>query len=250
MPGQSESSDRLKAMPNDEKKSAAFQTSQPKIPGVPERAHQDPKETGSNPAPIAQEARTTGPTMVSLPYLWAAGGGAILVLVFAVAWWAHGVSGAVQPAPMPTTTGAAQPDARQPVERLPFAPGAIATTSQMKEPWSTQKFLYHDSNGDVLPALLVHLHGDEYWAISLREPFGTCELEFASIDRLRDYYNLRSKYPMIGDPCSRTVYDLTQYGSGPNGLVRGEIVAGTGLRPPLAIEVQVEGEKIIASRSE
>lgn len=171
------------------------------------------------------------------------------MLVIAVAWWAHGVSAPVQVAPMPTAAPGAQP-ATQPAERLPIAPGAIATTSEMKEPWSTRKFLYHDANGDLVPALLVHLRGDEYWAVSLHEPFGTCELEFASVARLSDYYNFKSKYPMVGNPCSRTVYDLTQYGNGPNGLVRGEIVAGVGSRPPLAIEVQVQGEKIIASRSE
>jgi len=237
-------------MPNDEKKPSAFQTLPPKIPGVPQHAPQKPKQTTSTPERLAQEAKTESPTSVPVPYLWAAGGGAILVLVMAVAWWAHGVSGTVQIAPMPTTKGAAQPDISLPAEKLPFAPGAIATTSQMKEPWSTQKFLYHDANGDIVPGLLVHLHGDDYWAISLREPFGTCELEFASVDRLRDYYNFPSKYPMVGDPCSRTVYDLTQYGSGPNGLVRGEIVAGIGSRPPIAIEVQVEGEKIVASHSE
>lgn len=239
-------------MANEENKSAGFQAVQPKIPGVPER--EPPKAKA--PAATALERQdpkpaTTSSANVPLPYLWAAGGGAILVLVIAVAWWAHGVSGAAQVAPAPATrASAAQPAVPQPAETLPVAPGAIATLSQMKEPWSTRKFLYHYDNGDVVPALLVHLHGDNYWAISLREPFGTCELEFAGVDRLRDFYNLRSKYPMVGDPCTRTVYDLTQYGSGPNGLVRGEVVAGTGSRPPLAIEVQVEGQKIVASRSE
>jgi hypothetical protein len=239
-------------MPNDEKKSTGFQTAQPKIPGVPEREVQAVKPTvGTTPESQASKPTATSGTKIPVPYLWAAGGGAILVLVIAVAWWAHGVSGAAQVVPMPAATApAAQPTVRQPTEKLPVAPGAIATTSEMQEPWSTRKFLYHYENGDLVPALLVHLHGDNYWAISLREPFGTCELEFANVDRLKDYYNLRSKYPMIGDPCTRTVYDLTQYGSGPNGLVRGEVVAGTGSRPPLAIEVQVEGQKIVASRSE
>lgn len=236
-------------MPDDEKTSA-FQTVRPKIPGVPEQESRKPKMASDSRELASQNLTPVNNTNVPLPYLWAAGGGAILVFVIAVAWWAHGVTGGVQIAPIQTTTDASQSTAGRPAENLPVAPGAIATTSQMKEPWSTQKFLYHDANGDTIPALLVHLRGDDYWAFSLREPFGTCELEFASVDRLRDFYNLKSKYPMVGDPCTRTVYDLTQYGSGPNGLVRGEIVAGTGSRPPLAIEVQVEGEKIIASRSE
>lgn len=234
-------------MPNEPRKSPGFLAAQPKIPGVPEQ--QKSKTTRTAPEPQPLTPKTTGTTKVPLPYLWAAGGGAILVLVIAVAWWALGVSAPVQVAPTPAATPDAQ-TAVQPAEKLAVAPGAIATTAEMKEPWSTRKFLYRDANGDVVPAMLVHLLGGDYWAFSLREPFGTCELEFASVDRLRDYYNLRSKYPMVGDPCSHTVYDLTQYGSGPNGLVRGEIVAGVGSRPPLAIEVQVEGGTIVASRSE
>lgn len=173
------------------------------------------------------------------------------MLIIAIFWWAYGVAKTPHSAPVaaqPVT--AAIPAPPKPTEKLPVAPGAVATISQMKEPWSTRKFLYHYSDGTVGPALLVHLHGDNYWAFSLREPLGNCELELASVDRLRDYYQLYAKYPMVGDPCSRTVYDLTRYGNGPNGLVRGAIVAGTGSRPPLAIEVEVQGEKIVASRSE
>lgn len=239
-------------MPNEQNKSAPFQATPPKIPGVPGRQ-------GTKSAPASRVTETNSPNpepngnaKIPLRYLWAAGGGAILVLVIAVAWWAHSVTGAPQNAPLSTATATSAPKSAssQPSEKLPFAPGPIATTSQLREPWATQKFLYHDADGTVVPAMLVHLRGNDYWAFSLREPFGTCELEFASVDRLRDYYNLRSKYPMVGDPCTRTVYDLTQYGSGPNGLVRGEIVAGIGSRPPLAIEVQVQGQNIVASRSE
>ena len=120
----------------------------------------------------------------------------------------------------------------------------------MKQDWSTKEFVYKETNGDKTPALLVRLPKGDYWAISLREPFGTCQLEFASVEKLRSDYNLTAPYPMIGDPCSHAVFDLTQYGEGPNGMVRGAIVAGAAVRPPLAIEVTVKDGKIVASQEE
>lgn len=220
----------------DEPKKTNFQAAQPHIPGVPVREAPEP-------------AGTSGKT--SIRPFWAAAGGAIIVVVIALIWWVHSAMRTPVNGPAAGTPIAAeQSTASQATERLPVAPGPVATVAQMKEPWSTRKFFYRYANGTVGPALLVHLHGDTYWAFSLREPFGRCELELASVERLRNYYELYAKYPMVGDPCSRTVYDLTRYGSGPNGLVRGAIVEGTGSRPPLAIEVQIEGEKIVASRSE
>ena len=224
-------------MPDDVKKSPTFQAAQPSIPGVPARAPERPAQ------PAAKKQQRPS-------YLWAAGGAGIVVVVIALAWWAHSVKQVTQAAPVAAPTAAVSPAAAQPVETLPVAPGKIATTEQLKEPWSSRKFFYRYPNGNTFPAMVVHLRGDSYWAFSLREPSGTCELELAGVERLRDYYLLASKYPMVGDPCTRTVYDLTRYGNGPNGLVRGEIVAGTGSRPPLAVEVEVHGNEIVASRSE
>jgi hypothetical protein len=221
-------------MPDEAKETKKFQAVQPAIPGVPTR----------------DSAKSASAAKRQPSYLWAVGGGAILVLVIALVWWAHGVTRAAHSAPVATAPATVAQPAAQPVETLPVAPGVIATTSQMKDPWSARKFVYRYSNGDTFPALLVHLHGDTYWAFSLREPYGTCQLEFASVEKLQTYYGLNAKYPMVGDPCTRTVFDLTQYSSGPNGLVRGAVVSGTAPRPPLAIEVEVKGDEIIASRSE
>ncbi len=224
----------------DAAKKPQFRAAQPQIPGVPTR---QPQGT------VATNATAKRP--VQPFYLWAVGGGAILVLIIAIFWWAYGVNKTPQSAPVAAApVAAARPAPRKPTETLPVAPGPIATVSQMEQPWSTRKFLYRHPDGTTTLAMLVHLHGGTYWAFSLHEPFGNCELELASVEKLRNYYELYAKYPMVGDPCSRTVYDLTRYGNGPNGLVRGAIVAGTGSRPPLAIEVDVEGEKIVASRSE
>ncbi len=85
------------------------------------------------------------------------------------------------------------------------------------------------------------------------EPFGTCQLEYVTnLNALRSEYNFRANHPMLGDPCTHTVYDLLQYDNGATdgGLVRGAIVHGVGVRPPMAIEIEVEGRHLRAVRME
>ena len=104
---------------------------------------------------------------------------------------------------------------------------------------------------DNLSAVVVHLPSGIYWAFSLREPFGTCELEYVTdLGKLQRDYGFHADHPMVGDPCNRAVFDLTRYGTGPNGVVRGAIVSGQGVRPPLAIEVKVRGKQIVATQLE
>ena len=99
--------------------------------------------------------------------------------------------------------------------------------------------------------MVVHLPEGGYWAFSLEEPYGRCELEFVTdVAKLRKEYGYPASHPMVGDPCTHTVYDLLRYGSAPAGLVRGEVVRGTAIRPPLAIEVRVEGHRVVAARTE
>lgn len=133
-----------------------------------------------------------------------------------------------------------------------MGPGLIATTEELAKPWSSKPFLFRNPvTNDPLPSLLVRLPGGMLWALSLRQPFGDCNLEYVTAsERLQTDYRVHSTHPMIADPCNGTVFDLSQYGNGPNGLVRGEIVSGTAVRPPIAIEIQTRGKQIFAVRSE
>lgn len=217
----------------------------PKIPGVPERPARKPES-----APKATEneiPRATGPAS----RMREIAGGAILALVIALIWWAHGASAPKNALPeLSSSRSAGQPSQTAQNGPMPIAPGPIATVAEMKQDWSTKQFLYKETNGDKSPALLVRLPKGDYWAISLREPFGDCQFEFAGVEKLQSDYNFAAAHPMIGDPCTHTVFDLAQYGEGPNGMVRGAIVAGAAVRPPLAIEVSVKDGKIIASQEE
>jgi hypothetical protein len=56
---------------------------------------------------------------------------------------------------------------------------------------------------------------------------------------------------MVVSPCDGTVYDPLKVSALPgNTFVRGEIVQGSGLRPPISINVKVRGRTILADRIE
>jgi hypothetical protein len=55
---------------------------------------------------------------------------------------------------------------------------------------------------------------------------------------------------MLVSPCDQTVYDLLRYGFSSAGLVRGDIVQGSGIRPPMAIEIRQHGNEVVAVRME
>ena len=78
----------------------------------------------------------------------------------------------------------------------------------------------------------------------MREPFGECQLQYITdLGQLAADYGFRAEHPMVVNPCTHAVYDLMRYGGGaPNGgLVRGDIVEGAGVRPPMAIEMSLLG---------
>lgn len=232
-------------MPEDEKRDP-FKPQQPRIPGVPNappvKAAQPPARMG-----LARGKFYRSPRVVWFGCVLAAA----LVLGLGIAKWSHGKS-----APPDASSAANDPApaavAFKPAVRLPMGPGKIATTEDLAKTWSSREFDFRNAGmGETVPAIVVHLPGNVYWAFSLREPYGNCKLEYMTdFQRLQTEYNFTSDYPVVADPCNRAIFDLTKYGPGPNGLVRGQIVQGEGIRPPIAIEVRVKGKDIIAVRSE
>jgi hypothetical protein len=92
-----------------------------------------------------------------------------------------------------------------------------------------------------------------YWAFSLNAPFGNCRLEYVTdLAKLKTDYGFgAATHPMVGNPCGRTVYDPLKMMNIPGGVwVRGAIVQGSDLRPPLGIEVEVRDKQILAARME
>jgi hypothetical protein len=156
------------------------------------------------------------------------------------------------PAPVPDAS-AALPHATE------SQPG-IASVEEMAKPWSAKEFFYKNRlSGENVPAVLIRLptgstsQRASYWAFSLTAPFGNCRLEYvADLERLRaDYGFGAAKHPMVGNPCSRTVYDPLKMMNIPGGAwVRGAIAQGSDLRPPLGIEVEIRDKEILADRME
>jgi hypothetical protein len=182
---------------------------------------------------------------------------AVLLLGFGLFWHSHSASakeakpveGMSTPALPPATEPAAASEAVKPV---PIGPGPVATAGELAKPWSSKRFVFRaPQTADDVPALVVHLPGNVYWGISMREPFGTCEMRYATdLSQIANEYHYAATHPMIVDPCNHAVYDLDKYGPGPNGVVRGAIVYGAGVRPPLAIEMKSKGNQIIAVQIE
>jgi hypothetical protein len=177
----------------------------------------------------------------------------LLVAGMIIAWKVH------QPAPSTDAAAAAVPspaaelaEPPKPAANLPVAPGVVATEEELAKPWSSKRFTYRDPMLDTdVPAMVVRLPRGGYWAFSLIEPFGTCELEYVTnLQRLQSVYDFQSDHPLVGDPCNHAVFDLLQWGGPPSAEVRGAPVKGMGVRPPLAIEIVQRGKEILATKIE
>jgi len=228
----------------DDKKLDPFKPQQPRIPGV---------SAGKDAAEVAEPQETVKPAKrisVQMPPPWVTVVlASALVLGIGVAWWSRGSTPKDATPPDENAAPAAKPTPPpKPAGRLPVAPGVVATTDQLSKPWSAKRFIFRiEATSDQVEAMVVHLPNGDYWAFSLREPYGTCELEYVTdLQQLRTDYNFRATHPMVTDPCNKSVFDLTKYGSSPGGLVRGEIVQGVAVRPPIAIEIETDGKEIRA----
>ena len=151
-------------------------------------------------------------------------------------------------------------DARAALPLATESEPSIASVEEMVAPWTSKDFVYkHRVSGENVPAILVHLPTGSagsprsYWAFSLNAPFGNCRLEYVTdLEKLRTDYDFRAaKHPMVGNPCSRTVYDPLKMMNIPGSVwVRGAIVQGSDVRPPLGIEVEIHDKQILAARME
>ena len=185
-----------------------------------------------------------------------------VLLLLAVRWFAH--SKPVAPvrvqAPPQIEVPPPPPD---PAALLPHADEAhpvIADVADLSKPWSSADFFIRDlTTGENVPATIVRLPTGSstlpagYWAFSHKAPSGTCALEFIKdLDKLRKDYDFRTAtHPLVGNPCSRTLYDPLKTVNLPGNIwIRGAIVQGSDVRPPLAVEIQIHDKQILAIRSE
>jgi hypothetical protein len=155
------------------------------------------------------------------------------------------------------------PPAPDPSALLPHATESdpqIATAEKLAKPWSSQKFFFRNPvTGEDVPGIVIRLPGisgsqsSGYWALELKSPYGDCRFEYVDdLAKLKSDYDYRAaRHPMVGNPCTRSVFDPLKVASLPGNVwVRGAIVQGSDLRPPLAVEIQVKDGRILALRME
>jgi len=155
------------------------------------------------------------------------------------------------------------PPLPDPSASLPHADqnnAVIANISDLSAPWSSADFFIRSKlSGENIPATIIRLPGGSggsssgYWAYSRKAPYGSCELEYVrDLDKLRTEYGFQAaKHPLVGNPCSRTLYDPLKTANLPGNIwIRGGIVQGSDLRPPFEVEIKIQGKQILAIRSE
>lgn len=239
-----------------------FKPAQPQIPGVPAS-----QEGLNSPQAAVEPLQDTGvmtpaPDTAELPHdmklVWVgmalAGLLTMLFLVFGYKGGMRKPSGlAASGKPAAARSAVAETPAAAAADADPaVAPGIVASAGQLAKPWSARRFLFRDPiTLKEEPAMVVRLPGGALWGFSMREPYGTCELEYVTdMEKLRRDYDLSATHPMVADPCNSSVFDLARYGNAPAGLVRGDVVKGPALRPPMGIEIRTKGNDIVAVRSE
>jgi hypothetical protein len=242
-------------VPEKPKEQDPFKPTEPNIPGVtgnPARSKPAPEP----PRPAAPQFRNSAGAPDTIPaQKWLAIAAIAILLVSLVLYVLKHTSTASEPQVIPAAVPVVDlppAAASQPAVILAVGPGPVATAGELAKPWSSKRFVFRVAQtSDDIPALVVHLPTGVYWGLSLREPYGNCELEYVTdLQKLQRVYHFQADHPMVADPCNRAVYDLTRYGTGPNGVVRGAIVSGQGVRPPVAIEIKVRGKQIVATQLE
>ena len=181
---------------------------------------------------------------------------AVLFIGVVIFWWTRGkasgkadpnadseVAEQAIPTPPPTNTIAPAHD----------GPSVAASVDELSKPWAAKKFIFvNPLTLEHINSMVIRLPGGGLWAFSLQGPFGRCELEFVTdLGVLASQYKYNASHPMVVNPCDSTVYDPMKVGAvGGNTWVRGEIVRGSSLRPPISIEVKVVGRSIVADSIE
>lgn len=243
-------------MSDEPKQLNPFKPQDPSIPGVTG----NPARVKPAPQPprvvLPQSPRPPAPNILSAisPRVWMAVGTIAIALV-ALGMYSKKHAASVseaQTAPVADPTDLAPVPPVQLAPTMPLGPGPIASITELGKTWSSKRFVFRaPQTADDVPAMVVRLPGGVFWAISMREPFGTCELEYVTnVQKLAVDYQLTADHPMVADPCSHAVYDLTRYSPGPNGVVRGATAKGESIRPPIAIELRVRGKEVVATRIE
>jgi hypothetical protein len=212
---------------------------------------------------VSSEHRAKSASKNTTPYLVIGGLVAFVLLVFLVGRWAFHTKPAATPVADATPQIDVPPPAPDPAASYPHVTESapqVTTVAALAKPWSSQEFFFKNPvSGANVPSMIVRLpegsagQSSGYWAFQLKVPFGDCQLEYISdLQKLKTDYDYRAaRHPMVGNPCTRTLFDPLKMASLPGSVwVRGAMVQGSDLRPPLGVEIQLREGSILALRLE
>lgn len=223
--------------------SQRFKAEMPDIPGVP---HSAPRPPRFNPLlPLILGVAALG-----------------VVLVVAILWFSRSKPAEparVEPAPQ-IEVPPPPPDPNALLPHVDETHPVIAAVASLAKPWSSADFFIRTfTTGENVPATIIRLSTgsafspDGYWAFSRKAAYGDCQLEYISdLNKLRTDYDYRhATHPLVGNPCSRTLFDPLRTVNLPGNIwIRGAIVQGGDIRPPLGVEIKIQGKEILAIRTE
>jgi len=136
-------------------------------------------------------------------------------------------------------------------------PNAIATLDELAKPWSSKNFSFIDPKShNSVAGIVIHLpasgSGESFWAFSLNTPFSRCPLQYVTdLSALSQRFVYQAAHPLVMSDCDGVLYDPLKMATLPDGSwVRGDIVSGGGIRPPINIQVEVVGRNLVAKRME
>ena len=182
---------------------------------------------------------------------------AILVCAAGLAVWLSHRRSAELGASAPGEAASGGPSSDGSSARTARNPNAVATLYELAEPWSSKAFHFVDPNThQSVSAMIIHLPSPpaepSFWAFSLTTPFSRCQLQYVTdLSALSRRFVYSADHPMVVSDCDGILYDPLKMDTLPDGSwVRGEIVRGGGIRPPIAIQIEVQGRDIVADRTE
>jgi hypothetical protein len=133
----------------------------------------------------------------------------------------------------------------------------IGTLYELATPWSSKGFRFVDpKTQQSVPAMIIHLPWPpaepSFWAFALTNPLSRCQLQYVTdLSVVSRRFAYSAQHPMVVSDCDGVLYDPLKMATLPDGSwVRGDIVRGGGIRPPISIQVELHGRDVIAKRME
>jgi arsenite oxidase small subunit len=116
---------------------------------------------------------------------------------------------------------------------------AVADQSTLAETWAAVEFTF-ELEGERVPAIVIRLPGERWYASSLICPHAKCVTRyFSDVTVARDTFDVATENPVLGCPCHFSVFDVA------NG---GKVISGPAASAPLQLSVEARDGKVFVSR--